>query len=152
MLICSMFSAAANQCDLKTERKGQTAMSFVTGRLSIRAFIIPEWFAITPYGSCIYYIWNSVVFLFNTEWGKYCKGMRPELHPWRLSPLNVKDSSYSVTSFSIQHILFWQLFQGLKWQKRLGLKRQTLNIFSCVLLIKSMTIYTYKNLCRNNHK
>lgn len=132
MLICSMFSAAANQCDLKTERKGQTAMSFVTGRLSIRAFIIPEWFAITPYGSCIYYIWNSVVFLFNTEWGKNCKGMRPELHPWRLSPLNVKDTSYSVTSFSIQHILFWQAVPRTQMTEKIGFEEANFkNFFMC---------------------
>lgn len=80
-LICSHFHsfglhifpiiscAAAHQCDLIKGRIGQTAMSFVATGLRGTVFINPERFAIT-YRNCIYYIYNSVVFPFNTEWKK----------------------------------------------------------------------------------
>lgn len=37
------------------------------GVCGYRAFISLEWLSVIPHGSRIYYIWNSVVFPFNTE-------------------------------------------------------------------------------------
>lgn len=55
--------------------------------------------------------------------------MRPELHPWRLSPLNVKDTSYSVTSFSIQHILFWQAVPRTQMTEKIGFEEANFKYF-----------------------
>lgn len=58
-----IYSAAAHQCDLKKWGNG-TDHYVICG---YRVFINPEWFSIIPHRSRIYYIWNSVVFPFNTE-------------------------------------------------------------------------------------
>lgn len=58
-----IYNVAAHQCDLKVWGNG-TDRDVIC---SYRLFINPKWFPIIPHRGCIYYIWNSVVFPFNTE-------------------------------------------------------------------------------------
>lgn len=76
---------------------GQPAMSCVAMGLSARVFMNPEFSAIIPYGSHIYYIWNSVVFPFNTERRSVTMCPRICAYSWRLLSRNVKHNSHSMT-------------------------------------------------------
>lgn len=115
-----IYSVAAHQCDLKVWRNG-TDRDVIC---SYRLFINPEWFPIIPHKGGIYYIWNSVVFPFNTQSQKKNKKLQgwvcPRTDSWRSFPLNVKHTSHSVTKY----ILFsWAIPRTRMTKKRVFQKR-----------------------------